>query len=183
MGGDHHDEVWEGTYMMTPLPNNEHQDFVFELGLVLHEVVGKPGLGVVRTVNVSDREHGWEHNYRCPDIAVMLKGGRAKNCGTHWVGGPDFLVEIVSPDDNTFDKLPFYSRIGVRELLVIDRDPWELSLYRLQQDSLTLVATARPTDEATVDSEVLPLSFRLLDDDPRPTVEIVHQKSGQRWHL
>ena len=30
-GGDKHDEVWEGIYMMTPLSNLEHQDLVFEL--------------------------------------------------------------------------------------------------------------------------------------------------------
>ena len=27
-GGDHHDEVWDGVYMMSPLPNNEHQELV-----------------------------------------------------------------------------------------------------------------------------------------------------------
>ena len=25
-GSDRWDEVWEGTYMMAPLPNNEHQE-------------------------------------------------------------------------------------------------------------------------------------------------------------
>ncbi len=29
----------------------------------------------------------------------------------------DFLVEITSPDDRTREKLPFYSRIGVAELV------------------------------------------------------------------
>ena len=37
---------------------------------------------------------------------------RAKNCRTHWLGGPDFAVEIVSEDDRTRDKIPFYSESG-----------------------------------------------------------------------
>ena len=39
-GGDHHDEVWDGVYMMSPLPNNEHQLLVALLTSVLQINVG-----------------------------------------------------------------------------------------------------------------------------------------------
>ena len=41
--GDQYDEVWEGVYIVTPLPNNEHQELVFELVSILREVVRRPG--------------------------------------------------------------------------------------------------------------------------------------------
>jgi hypothetical protein len=90
-GGDRWDEVWEGTYMMAPLPNNEHQDLVGEFVSVLKMIVPRREGTVLPGTNVSDREKGWEFNYRCPDVAVYLTGTKAKNCRTHWVGGPDFL--------------------------------------------------------------------------------------------
>ena len=94
-GADRYDEVWEGTYMMAPMPNDEHQEIVGQLFFVLQEVVGWSGLGQVRPgVNVSDREHDWIDNYRVPDVAVFLSDGNAKNCGTHWWGGPDLAVEV-----------------------------------------------------------------------------------------
>jgi Uma2 family endonuclease len=63
-----------------------------------------------------------------PDVVVALAGGQAKDCGTHWCSGPDFVVEIRSPSEDPRDKLDFYAAVGTREVLVIDRDPWALEL-------------------------------------------------------
>ena len=55
-GADRYDEVWEGVYVMAPMPNDEHQMIVNALASILQEVIGWPGLGQVRPgVNVSDR--------------------------------------------------------------------------------------------------------------------------------
>ncbi len=181
-GADRYDEVWEGVYMMTPLANTEHQVLVSKLATVLGIVIDWTGLGrVFPGVNVSDREQGWEHNYRAPDIAVVLAGSSARDCGTHYFGGPDFLVEIVSPFDLSRDKLPFYSKIGVRELLVIDRHPWSLDLYQLCDGTLSLAGSSRVEGSETLASSVIPLSFRLSPGDPRPKIEVVHRDGVQRW--
>jgi Uma2 family endonuclease len=181
-GADRYDEVWEGTYMMTPLPSNEHQDLVGDLDSVLRAVVKAAGLGKVYPgANVSDREDGWDDNFRGPDIVVVLNGGRARDCGTHFVGGPDFLVEIASRYDHTRDKLPFYGQIGVREVMIIDRDPWCLELYRLEESELRLVGQSRLDESAELKSEVVPLSFRLLPGQPRPQIEVTHRDGVQRW--
>lgn len=122
-GIDKHDEVWDGVYVMSPLANNEHQEIVFGLNTVLQIVAARTGLGkVCPGVNVSDRED-WTHNYRCPDVVVFLQGTSAINRGTFWLGGPDFAVEILSEGDRARAKLPFYAKVGVRELLFVDRDP------------------------------------------------------------
>jgi len=181
-GADRFDEVWDGVYVMPPLANNEHQDLGFDLAVIFHSViVGIPGARVYNTVNVSDREAGWKENYRIPDIAVMLPGGRSKNCGTHWCGGPDFITEILSADDQTREKTPFYSQIGVRELLLVDRDPWQLELYRLQGADLVLAGMSSLAAPAVLTSTVVPFSFRLVAGQDRPLIEVVHIQSGQRW--
>src|SRR5580704_4217279 len=117
-GGDRYDEVWDGVYLMSPLANVEHQILATQLAAVIQMAIGlgDPGIAIAG-VNVSDREEDWTKNYRCPDVAVILKGCAAKNCGTHWCGGPDFLIEIVSPDDRSRQKFDFYASIEVRELL------------------------------------------------------------------
>jgi Uma2 family endonuclease len=181
-GGDRYDEVWNGVYVMPPLPNDEHQALVMRVGCILQDVIGWPGLGEVRPgVNVSDREVGWEHNYRGPDIVVVMRGGRARNLGTHWVGGPDFIVEITSPHDQTRDKLPFYGEIGVRELLLVDRAPWALELYQLQGAQLVQVARATLDAPAVLTSQVVLLTFALQPGTGRPLIEVVHGATGQRW--
>ena len=115
----------------------------------------------------SDRADDWQQNYRVPDVLVFLKGTTAENRHTHWFGGPDFAIEIISPGDRTLEKLDFYARVNTRELLVIDRDPWQLTLYRLQGDppKLSPVAVSSFSQLATVQSEVIPISFRIEPTD------------------
>ncbi len=83
-GVDHHDEVWDGVYMMSPIPNNEHQILVALLTSVLQITVGWTGLGeVLPGANITDREEDWTHNYRCPDVAIFMKGSRTVDRKTH----------------------------------------------------------------------------------------------------
>ncbi len=51
--------------------------------------------------------------YRVTDMLVVLPGNPIQNLDTHFVGGPDFLVEVLSPGDQALEKLPFYAVIGV----------------------------------------------------------------------
>lgn len=181
-GADHHDEVWEGVYMMSPLADDEHQDIVGQLTALLVEVVQRPKLGKVRPgVNVSDRQRGWEKNYRCPDVAVRLEGGQAEIRGAYWLGGPDFLVEVVCPDDQTYEKLPFYETIGTREVLVIDRKPWALVLYRFEGEKLIEAGRGTVKNGDVLTSQIVPLAFRLLPGQPRPQIEFIHTAGDQRW--
>ncbi len=183
-GADRFDEVWDGVYVVSPLPNDEHQDLVGNFQFAFMATVTLTGLGLVRPgVNVSDRDERWEHNYREPDVAVFLAGTSARNRGTHWVGGPDFAVEIVSRYDRSREKLAFYAGVGVRELLLVDRLPWALELYRLAGGALVLVGTSTVDGPAILASEVLPLTFRLVAGEPRPRVEVAHADGVQRWSV
>jgi Uma2 family endonuclease len=183
-GADCYDEVWEGVYHMSPLAGDEHQGIVSLLTTIFTVTVQWTGLGLVRAgVNVSDREEDWKFNYRIPDVAVFLAGTAARNCETHWVGGPDFAVEIASPGDETRDKLPFYGEAGVRELLLIDRDPWALELYRNRDGRLVLEGTSCVSRGERLAFAVLPLSARLVagEGGGRHRIEVSQDEGAGSW--
>jgi Uma2 family endonuclease len=180
-GADHHDEVWEGVYFMAPLPNNEHQELVMLLLLPLHAAVAAAGLGkVFPGVNLAASSDDWEHDYRAPDVVAFLNTGKAQSHDTFWCGAADFVIEIASPGDRTREKIAFYSRLGVAELLIVNREPWSLELYRQRKGRLEKVGEATP-DGDTLTSAVVPLTFRLLAVQPRPKIEMVHNDGQQRW--
>jgi len=182
LGADRYDEVWEGTYMTAPMPNDEHQQLVNRFAAIFQDVIDWPELGHVRPgVNISDRIDDWQDNYRVPDVAVFLNGGHAVNHGAFWFGGPDFAIEVISPDDRTLEKLPFYETVRTRELLLVHRQPWCLELFGLQGDRLVVRGQSTTGNEATIVSDVLPFSFRLAPGQDRPKIEVIHTDGDSRW--
>jgi Uma2 family endonuclease len=182
-GAAHFDEVWDGVYIVSPAPNNTPQRLLSQLDRIFGAAIDDDGLGqVVQTVNVSDRSEDWVQNFRIPDLAVFLRGTSARDLETHWLGGPDFAIEILSPDDRARDKLDFYGKVGVRELLIIDRAPWGLELYSPEDAVLQLVGVSRPGSFDLLTSQVVPFSFRLVVRDERHEVEVIHS-DGRRWSI
>jgi Uma2 family endonuclease len=178
------DEVWDGILVMAALHDIEHRsiagEFCFAFGSTMGDRrAGKFYLGV----NVSDRDEGWLENYRIPDVAIYLANNPARNCDTHWLGGPDLAVEVICPQDRTRDKLPFYASVGVRELLIVDRDPWALEVYRLAGGSLDLAARVTPESAESIRLDVLPLTIRLVAGEGRPEIEVAHQSDGRTWTI
>ena len=183
-GADRYDAVWEGVYIMTPLANNEHQKLVTAISRILYEVIVESESGdVFAGTNVSDREDDWKQNYRCPDVAVYLNDTHAENRDSHWYGGPDFAVEIISPNDRAREKLDFYAKVNTRKLLIVDRDPWALELYRLQDKQLVPAGKSTLDDSTVLSSEVVPLSWQLIPGDKRPQIEVAHIDGKQSWTI
>lgn len=178
-----YDEVWEGVLVVAPLPNNEHQRIVSRLTAVFHSLIDwDRGDQVLPGINLSDRNVGWLTNYREPDVAVYLNTNPAKDCDTHWVGGPDLAVEVVSPGERPWDKLPFYAQVNTREVLIVNRDPWELELYQLKEGKMVLAGKSKPSSRTTVlASAVLPIAFHLKAGKPRPAIIITHTENKQLW--
>jgi Uma2 family endonuclease len=177
------DEVWDGVYVVSPDPDNQHQGLAGDLYMVLKlALMGDPGVRIYPSINISDREDRWRKNFRCPDAAVFLPGNPAQDRESHWLGGPDFAVEILSRGDRARRKLPFYAGFNVREVLLIDRFPWKLELHRRLDGQFVLVGTSTLADPEPLPSEVLPLSLRLVPDEPRPTVEVT-RRDGARWTI
>jgi Uma2 family endonuclease len=176
-----YDEVWEGVLVVAPSPNTEHQSIVMKFGSIFLSVVNPLVDTVLPGTNVSDRDADWLSNYREPDIAAYLSTNPAKDSGTHWVGGPDIAVEIVSPGEDPHDKLDFYAKVNTREVLIVDRDPWKLELYQLQGGKLILIGESEVANASVLTSGVLPLTFQLQAGTPRPPINLTHTKTKQTW--
>jgi Uma2 family endonuclease len=182
--GDRWDEVWDGVYVMSPLANLEHQELLMQISLAIRSALAEQsGVRVFPGVNVSDRKDDWKRNYRCPDVAVVLPDSRAVAYDAFFFGGPDFIVEIASDYDRSREKFDFYASVGVREFLLVDRNPWHLELYALRVKKLVLASRGEVADGKVLTSQVLPLSFRLIAPPTpgRPQIEIVRTSDGQRW--
>jgi len=109
-GGDRHDEVWEGVRHMVPAPGAAHSLIAQQLAVLLDGPARTAGLVVSVDFNL-----GAGDDYRVPDLGVH----RLRPHGT-WVPTAAVAVEVVSPGDETWDKLRFYAARGVEELIVVD---------------------------------------------------------------
>ncbi|MEX2288395.1 MAG: Uma2 family endonuclease [Planctomycetaceae bacterium] len=183
-GADRYDEVWDGIYNAVPKVDDEHQALVTGLSSTLCQSVSWTALGDVRAgTNVTNRTDNWTQNYRCPDVAVFLRNTRAENRDTHWLGGPDLAVEVISRHDRSREKLDFYAKVGTRELLIVDRYPWALELYRLGAGKLELVAVSTPGDPKVLVSQVVPLSWQIVPGKDRPGIAVTHADGKQQWTI
>ncbi len=165
---------------MSPEADDDHQEIVMEFCYALRDA--RPRLGKVRPgVNLASSADDWMHNYRVPDVLVFLAGTEAVNHGEFWTGAADFIIEVTSPRDRSYEKIPFYSQIGVREMLILNRQKWVLELFWHDGAELHKIADSTIEQPETLPSSVLPLTFRLIPGDARPQVEVTHKTSGERW--
>jgi Uma2 family endonuclease len=181
-GLSQHDEVWDGVTVVMPLPNIEHRRIVGFFLKVFNELFEIEGPVIcLPGANVSDRIEGWDHNYREPDVVVVREGENARLLENHVYGAAEFLVEVASPGDKCRDKLPFYADIRTKEVLIVDRDPWQLELYQLRRGKLRLTGKVRPGEGKSLASGVVPLTFALVRGRPRPKIRITHDETEQEW--
>jgi Uma2 family endonuclease len=130
-GADRYDEMWEGVLHMAPVPNRDHQDFAFSLAMWLRLNWAKPiGCRVHLEINIAE-EGTWPDNYRIPDLVLLTPARFHIDRNEYFDGGPDAVVEIHSPGDEAYEKLDFYSKVGVREVWIIDRDTKRPELFEL----------------------------------------------------
>jgi Uma2 family endonuclease len=120
-GLDRLDEVWEGVLHMVPAPTYEHAVIAQQLA----ELLGPPARAAGLEPAMGEFNLGEsEHDFRVPDGGLHRPGAS----GT-WLPTAALAVEIVSPDDETWQKLPFYAAHRVDEVLIVD--PAERSVHWL----------------------------------------------------
>ncbi len=130
-GADMWDEMWEGVLHMPPVPNREHQDFQFLLEMWLWTFWAQPrGNRVHHEINLAS-VGGWPSNYRTADLLLLTPDRFAIDRNEYFEGPPTVVVEIRSPDDESYETLPFYATLGVPEVWIIDRDSKAPEVYLL----------------------------------------------------
>jgi Uma2 family endonuclease len=159
LGLDVFDEVWNGEYHMVPSPTNEHQRMELMLAMAIHPVADDAGLEVRCELNLLPADAVGFEDFRVPDLVVFHPSVGAEE----GVRGPaSLVVEIRSPGDESFEKLPFFDRIGVGEVLIIDRDTKAVRRWaRVAGDPLVEVAPAADGQHRLA---CLPLALRTEDE-------------------
>jgi len=110
LGVDTFDEVWEGSYHVAPAAHPAHGYIDNELAALLAPVARSVGLVGTGPFNLGDSD-----DYRVPD-----RGYHRGLPTATWVPTAAVVVEVVSPDDETYEKFGFYAAHGVDELIVAD---------------------------------------------------------------
>lgn len=143
LGADRWDEMWDGVLHMVPAPSGPHQRFAARLLGVLLPLADARQL-VASYETELYRPGVGRADYRIPDL-VFSRRENATDRGVE--GRAELAVEIRSPNDETYDKLPFYAEMEVQELLVVDPQTCEFELFVLDDGRLT----AGPLHSGTLD--------------------------------
>jgi Uma2 family endonuclease len=114
LGQDGKDEVWEGVLHMVPAPAHRHARLAQQLAELLGPAARIAGLeATVAEFNLGDSKD----DFRVPDGGLHRPGAAEM-----WHPTAALVLEIISPDDETWEKLPFYAAHHVDELLILDPD-------------------------------------------------------------
>jgi len=113
LGHDKKDELWDGVLHMVPPPASRHQRLSSDLVVALYKVARRVGLDFwVDSTGV----FGPGENWRIPDLTFA----RPDQSSERGLESAELVIEILSPNDESRKKLPFYASIGVREVWIID---------------------------------------------------------------
>ena len=97
---------------MVPGPSFEHAHVAQQLGELLGPLARAAGLvPTMHEFNLGESEH----DFRVPDGGLHRPGAAGA-----WLSTAALVVEIRSPDDETWQKLPFYAAHHVDEILIVD---------------------------------------------------------------
>jgi Uma2 family endonuclease len=110
-GLDRLDEVWEGVLHMVPAPSGPHSTVEWQLAHLLRPLAEQAGLHAGGQFNLGEGEH----DFRVPDGGLH----RFPPLVT-WYSTAALVLEIVSPGDESWEKLPFYAAHDIDEVLIVD---------------------------------------------------------------
>jgi Uma2 family endonuclease len=111
-GLDRLDEVWDGVLHLVPAPSFKHASVGQQLAEILGPLARAAELiPTMQEFNLGDSIE----DFRVPDGGLHRRGA-----GGTWLHTAALVVEIVSPEDETWQKLPFYAAHEVDEMLIVD---------------------------------------------------------------
>lgn len=126
LGQDRYDEMWEGVYHMAPMARFGHGYLDQQLAELLGPLAREAGLVMTSPFNL-----GAANNFRVPDRGVH-RGQPDPDAA--FLPTAAVVIEILTPGDETYDKLPFYAAHGVEEVLVVDPPERRLRVLVLAGD-------------------------------------------------
>ena len=150
LGHDRFDEMWNGVLHMVPPPSFGHQHRGTSLVVLLHRLAGEAGLIALYEAGLF--RPGRNDDYRQPDNLLV----RPEDSSARGVEGrAELVVEIRSPNDEAYEKLPFFAEMQVQEVLILDGST--IDLRRLVDGAYGVVA---PDDDGWLHIAAVPLALR-----------------------
>jgi len=122
----------DGEVILMPPTSFDHSAVVTWLSILMGMHTSKHDLGTLTGPEFTARLH---KRRRVPDILFIAKNRQSIIQKNHAEGGPDLIVEVVSPDSQSRDrrdKYLEYQAAGVREYWVIDPASANAEFYGLQ---------------------------------------------------
>jgi Uma2 family endonuclease len=136
----------------------EHQIIVTLLAIVLREFVSILHLGEIIVVPFEVKL--WPGGpSREPDLLFVSEGNLDKLSERRFEGGPDLVVEVVSPESarrDRVDKFQEYEQAGVREYWLIDPRPNRQQADFYERDESGVFVPAELGENGIFRSAVLP---------------------------
>ncbi|MGQ0743172.1 MAG: Uma2 family endonuclease [Acidimicrobiales bacterium] len=139
-GSDLFDEVWQGEYHMVPAAGAAHGYIDNVLAVLLDPLARLAGLTGTGPFNLGDPT-----DYRVPDRGYHRDVPR----GT-WLATAAIVVEIVSPDDETYAKFGFYFARAVDEILVADPSDRRIEMWVRDSDRFRIAPRSQLLDVSSV---------------------------------
>lgn len=122
-------------YYMAP-PSRKHQDIVGELfGIIREYIQSSNGLCRPYIAPFAVFLNEDDKNYVEPDISVICNPDKLTDKGC--LGGPDWIMEIVSPTSRQMDyytKLFKYRTAGVKEYWIVDPEKNRILVYNFESE-------------------------------------------------
>ena len=136
LGHDRKDEVWDGVLHMVPPGSFAH-------GLVIRNfVLSLDAIAQRRNMRAFPSELGvFEHdtNYRVPDVTVV----RPEHCTERGLIGASLVIEVLSPNDESREKQPFYAERGIAESWIVEPYTRTHEVYQLRRGQYVRVDAVR----------------------------------------
>jgi Uma2 family endonuclease len=129
-------QLIEGELLMSPAPTYRHQQIVARIMAALLTFVEARRLGSVVASPID--VFLTRHDVLQPDVAFVSIARRAIISREGFQGGPDLVVEALSPSTATLDLGPkrvLYARHGVSEYWIVDPEAGWIDRYRLQENA------------------------------------------------
>jgi Uma2 family endonuclease len=122
LGQDRKDEVWEGVLHLVPAPGHKHAKLAAQIKALVREPASAAGLEVTDDFNLGDSKE----DFRVPDGGLHRPGAAEM-----WHPTAALVLEVLSPDDESWEKLPFYAAHDVDEVLILDPDTRQVHWFAL----------------------------------------------------
>jgi Uma2 family endonuclease len=153
-GCDRLDEVWAGVPHLVPPPSISHQELEYELEQALRPIAARRGLRIFHNVALVVPGTGW-NDYRVPDLGVAHPAQLSERAIE---GRAELVVEILSPRDESRDKLTFYAGRGVREVWLVDPATRDAEVFALRGRAYEIV----PVIHGAIRAPALEIELRVV---------------------